>query len=129
MGLAIEYVRDGEGVYVIGEGAVTGQDLIAVNHEIYQPERLSRQKYQIVDFTAAQEAVLTADETHQIALQDMAAAEINPGFIIAVVVKGDDHFGLARMWEAFVDGSALETKLFRDRESAEAWVESVLSRE
>jgi hypothetical protein len=46
----------------------------------------------------------------------------------AIVVSQDLLFGLARMFEAFVEGKFTETRVFRSASGAEAWLASSRSR-
>ena len=46
------------------------------------------------------------------------------GRVVAIIYARDDFpYALARMWQAFVDRIDWETKVFRDRSDAVAWVQ------
>ncbi len=46
--------------------------------------------------------------------------------IIAIVAPQAGLFGLARMWETFVDDSTFETMIFKTRAEAEDWIQNKL---
>jgi hypothetical protein len=43
--------------------------------------------------------------------------------VAAGVARRDLDFGLARMWQAFVDGNGWETMIFRSQLDAARWIE------
>ena len=44
------------------------------------------------------------------------------GLLIALVAEQSTALGLARMWQAFVEGIGWETKIFPSRAAAETWI-------
>jgi hypothetical protein len=49
-------------------------------------------------------------------------AQLNPNVKMAVIAPKDIAFGMARMWECYVDGVGYVTKVFRFREDAQTWL-------
>ena len=127
MPIQIKYIDGGFGVEFIGSGVVTGADIIEANKEIYSNENFSKQRYQIVDRTNCIEFLVTTEEIQKIAEQDKAAAKTNPNIIIALISTTDLQYGLSRMYEAYVGDSGFLTEVFRDRKSAEEWIENRLA--
>ena len=123
MSIRLIYVDGGEGVEWVGTGVVTGRQLKAAKEEIYSEPVLSRLKHQLVDLTDAERFDISNSDIMTLAEQDSRAARLNPGIILAVVARRDLEYGLARIWEAYidVDEGVIETRVFRDRASAEIW--------
>ena len=118
--------RVNDGLLVEAEGIITIEDLIQANDQIYSSrEKIMALKYQIWDFQKVKDLISTADDMRVLAAQDAEAAKLNPDMIIALISPWDLGFGMGRMWEAFVDQSNINTHVFRTREEAESWVESI----
>ena len=128
MPIQIKYIQGGVGVEFIGSGVLTGADIIEANKEIYSSENLLRQRYQIVDRTKCTEFRVSNEEIQIIAEQDKAAARTNPNIIIALISTTDLQYGISRMYEGHVGDSGFLTEVFRDRKSAEEWIEKQLAK-
>ena len=127
MAFEIRYINGGEGIECLISGRAHTRELVKINEEIYSDPHLTRQKYQIVDLTDLESVEVNDRDIIQIAEMDKAAAKANPDIVIAVVAPGDLEYGLSRIWRALVDDSGFETRIFRDRESADRWIEELLS--
>jgi len=128
MPIQIKHIDGGIGVEFIGSGVVTGADIITANKKIYRNENFSRQRYQIVDRTNCTEYRVSNEEIRIIAEQDKAAAKTNPNIIVALISITDLQYGISRMYQAYVGDSGFLTEIFRNRKSAEGWVESQLKK-
>ena len=126
MPIEIKYIDGGIGIEFIGSGVVTGADIIAANKEIYRNENFSRQRYKIVDRTNCTEYRVSNEEIRIIAEQDKAASKTNPNIIVSLISTTDLQYGLSRMYQAYVGDSGFLTEIFRDRKSAEEWIEEQL---
>ena len=124
MPIQIRYIDGGVGVEYIGSGVLTGADIIEANRKIYRNENFSKQRYQIVDRSNCTEFRVSSEEIQKIAEQDKAAAKINPNFIVALISTTDLQYGLSRMYEAYTGVGGFSTEVFRDRKSAEEWIEN-----
>ena len=58
-----------------------------------------------------------------IAEQDKAASKTNPNIIVSLISTTDLQYGISRMYQAYVGDSGFLTEIFRDRKSAEEWIE------
>jgi len=56
---------------------------------------------------------------------DRSLVELIPRTAIAIVAPKDELFGLSRMWEMMVGVPGWETRVFRSRADAEAWLATV----
>ena len=126
MPLKLSYRNDG-GVVITASGTVTGRDLLDAGETIYATEAgVKKTAYVLTDFTAASRLEVNAEEVRRIAQQDLAAAKLNPS-IRAVVVSPDNlAYGLSRMWAVYAENATTESKVFRDRATAETWLRDQL---
>ena len=126
MPIQINILDDGEGIEFIASGIVTGEEIIEANRKIYTREKPLRMKYEIIDRTHCTEYRVSSEEVQILADQLRMAAKINPNYLIAVVSTTDLQYGVTRMWQAYVDDLDIKTKAFRDRKSAEQWIQEEL---
>ena len=129
MPIKINYIKDGVGVEFVLTGRVTGAKIIEANKEIYSTtEKILKQKYQIIDRTRCTAYHINAEEIKVIAEQDKEAAKHNPNIIMVFVATNALQFGASRMWQDYVGESSFLTKIFRNRKSADEWLEQQLKR-
>ena len=129
MPIKIKYINDGVGVEFVLTGRITGAKIIEANKEIYSTtEKILKQKYQIIDRTRCTEYHINAEEIKVIAEQDKEAAKHNPNIIMVFVATNALQFGASRMWQDYVGESSFLTKIFRNRKSADEWLEQQLKR-
>jgi hypothetical protein len=124
--IEVKYIDDGCGVDWIANGVVTGEEIKNANRMIYSGERLSRMKYQLLDYTDVTEFDVSNEDIVEAAKQDIEASRTNPNILIAYVGADPLGYGLGRMWEAYVERSGFETRAFKDREEALAWIKKQL---
>lgn len=125
MPIQIKYLDDGLGGLYIGEGIVTGEDIISSNRQVFSSEeKMMKIKYGLIDYSNITKFEVSNSEAEIIASQDKEASKYIPDVIIAVIAKKDLVFGVNRMWEIITENTGLqwETMVFRDREGAEAWI-------
>ena len=125
MPVEIKYLDDGLGVSFIGEGIVTGEDIISSNKQIFSSEeKMIKNKYGLIDYSSVTKLEVSKSEVEIIASQDKKASEYISDGVVAVVAKDDLAYGVTRMWEIIVEctGIQWETMVFRAREDAEAWI-------
>ncbi len=123
MPIQLKFVDNGIGVEFVSQGIVTGTDIIEANKEVYSNKNFSNQRYQIIDRTKCKEFRVSAEEIRIIAGQDLAAAEINPNFIVALISTSDLQYGMSRMYQSYIGDNGFRVEIFRDRKSAEKWVQ------
>jgi hypothetical protein len=117
-------MQDGAGLLFICTGNVTAKDLLDAKDRLMEtPTRLRECQFAIVDLGLASSLQLSPDEVRQIAERDREIAVITrPGLPVAVLAPTDVAYGLARMWEVFVENTGWETIVFKAREEGEDWV-------
>ena len=126
MPVQINFLDDGEGIKFVSSGIVTGEEVIEANKKIYTREKPLRMKYEIIDRTGCTEYRVSSKDVQIMADQDRMAATINPNFLIAVVSTTDLQYGVTRMWQAYIEDLDIKTMAFRDRKSAEQWIQEEL---
>ena len=126
MPIEIQYTEDKIGVVFCAVGRVTGEEIIAAQKTIHDSEGFVDLRYWIVDRSRCTEYTVSTDEVSQIADMDNNAAKRNPHLLMALVSESDLQFGVSRMYEAQIDANGFKTMSFRDRASAEKWIENEL---
>jgi hypothetical protein len=124
MPIDIKVLHDGVGILYLCHGTVTGKDFIKANKRILaSKEQLKRVRYGIIDETNTNDVQMAESEMLMIAAQDKKIASLVPsGAVVAVIAERDFAFGLARIWESFIEHTGWETMTFRTRWKAESWV-------
>ena len=103
MPIEMKYLDDGRGVIYIGEGIVTGEDIISANRQFFSSkEIMTKNVYGLIDYSDITKFEVSTSELETIASQNEKASEYLTDGIIAVVAKNDLVFGISRMWEALV---------------------------
>jgi hypothetical protein len=123
MPIQLNYLDGGFGVEFICTGIVTGPDIIEANKIIYSNENFTIQKYQIIDRTNCSRYEVSNEEMKIIVEQDIAATKINPNIIVALISSSDLQYGMSRVYHALVGDNGFLTEVFRDRKTAEEWIE------
>ena len=127
MSIEIRYFNNGMGVYWLGQGVLTGQDLLEASKETFKSEEKIKQlKYALIDFTSIDMESIQSAEIRVKAEMDEMAAKTNPDVVVAITASKDVMFGLSRMWEAFVDEIGWKTRVFRSRTEAELWIKETI---
>jgi hypothetical protein len=127
--MPVDIIRldSGAGLLLRCHGALSGKDKIEVNKVLLgSPERLAGLRYLVVDEESVG-FVLSTSEARIVAEQDKQIAKLAPeGLVVAVVTPRDVDFGMARMWQVFVQETGWKTKVFRSRESAAVWLDETV---
>jgi len=125
MAITIEETLDGRGLTYIGEGALTGQELLdAIDRVRSFGEKPHHWLFCLHDFTAMETLACSSDDIRAVAQKDknLLALIFPAGSVIAVVTPKDHHYGLARMWQVYAEETKWETGVFRSRIEAEQWI-------
>jgi hypothetical protein len=120
----VEFLADG-GVFAKASGVVTAAEIEAAKAKAVQTSGESGERsYLLVDTGGATEFIGGAPEVQGIAYSSVRVAPLvfRPGARAAIVAPSDLAFGLARMWEVYMRGSGLTTRVFRSLSDAKIWV-------
>jgi len=128
MPIDLEFVFDGTGVIYCCDGQLTPQHFFDANDRVLaSPDRLAKLRFAIIDLTSMKPLAFGPADMDRIVWQDRHIASYLPsGLIVALVSPQDIGFGLARMWEASIEGLDWETMAFRSRQEADAWIRAQL---
>ncbi len=122
--MPIEYhIAHGQYLIFNATDTVTGDEILKANEWLYSEfleDDLAR--FQLWDFSAATEIRVDIDKIRKMAEQDKRAAQSLAKLVVACVAPDDLIYGLSRMWQAFADDAAIDAHVFRDHQSAEAWM-------
>lgn len=123
MPVDIKILQDGAGILYLCHGTVTGKDFIEANERLLSFNNLKQVRYGIVDETSVDDIHMFESDMLTIAAQDEKIAGLVPsGAIVAVIAGSDFAFGLARIWESFIEHTGWETMTFKTRWEAESWI-------
>lgn len=130
MPIELKYLDGERGVVCVPTGFVTGDELFAANAEIYSRDLAAKPYYyQLVDCDHIDGVSMSSLQVHKIAEQDLQASKYLRHCVVGIYAKEDLPFGIARMWQAFVERADWDIRVFRLRSEAVAWVkERVLER-
>jgi hypothetical protein len=127
MSIKLKNLDFGLGVVFIGEGVVTGQEIIQANKKILSfEEKIKISKYCIIDYYEASTYDVSTPEIRIIADQDKEISKYLPDYIVAIVAKRNLEFGVSRMWQTIIELNDLkwDTEIFKDRNDAEKWIKN-----
>jgi hypothetical protein len=130
MPIKLKNLDAGLGVVFIGEGIVTGEEIIRANRTVLSfGKKIRASKYCIIDYSNATKYDVSTSEIEVIATQDKEISEYVPEYLVAIVAKKNLEFGVSRMWETVVEAKGLkwETMVFKDRDDAEEWIKRKVS--
>lgn len=103
-------------------GVVTAQEICDANDAVYTRPYTGEFLYCIFDFTAASRVDVSAADVQRIAEQDRRYAPSHPRLAAVVVASEPYVFGMARMWEAYVESSGIHSRVARSRDAAIDWL-------
>ena len=114
---------DGLGHITLYSGVVTGNELIKNNSTRYGSiEKMEKMKYILSDYSMTNEMNVSSSIIQQLAKMSKKAESINQDMLVAVVMPEDLAYGLGRMWQAYSIDLKWQSKIFRNREAAELWL-------
>ena len=119
----IVYENQEEGVVIIWGGSISGEGLKMVNAQIYKEGGSEKLRYQIWDFTKAEDLEITDHDLRTLAIQDNIASETNPKQIIAIVGSIELFRGYDRLFHIY-EGvwSDYKSKTFPSMVEARKWI-------
>lgn len=121
------FENDGRGLLFIGEGVISGEQLIRQTEKTYASKSVCRLHYQIIDLRGVHRMDITAEQIKTLAELDREAADRRPGIKIAIVASHDLTFGLSRIYSAYAHSPNLEARIFREMDEARAWIDEAAS--
>jgi len=122
--ITIKYVDGRKGAILASSGRLKGAEFTAASKELFARDFTADPLLYVLvergdDVTAID---VTADDVRDIARQDIEVSSKAPNVSVAVLAYDTLSYGLARMWQAYVDGSGWRTAIFQDRAAAVDWL-------
>jgi hypothetical protein len=117
--MALKYTVDDaqKMIFVDGSGTVTGQDILATQTEVNEPDFKGRSYNRLIDFRDVDSFQVSSQEASQIAWN----SEKNDAFEkVALVVSKEFHYGLGRMISE--RGLSDRVEVFRIMVGARKWL-------
>jgi len=121
MPVKTEYRKNG--VILWHEDIVTGEQLIAVNKEIYSHEFQEDFQFQLLVLTDVTEFNVSSRDMKTLADMD-TKAERDCKQYAYVVARDDFLFGMSRMWNIQADEENFESRVVREMDEALSWLNS-----
>jgi hypothetical protein len=123
----IHELRDrGSLLYLKGSDVLTGRELIETTRRLVETgDAIRGVRYTLVLFDEVTRVDVSADDIRRLVEVDKDLMLLIPQTVIAIVAPKDEMFGLSRMWEMMVGVPGWETRVFRSRAEAEAWLQSL----
>jgi len=118
-------VDRGKGVYKVGHGVVTSADLMASSLQRSIDLKQAGQsavRYGLIDLTAVTDLQVSSQAVMRVLEIDREVSQFSRDCFVAVVASESLAFGMARLWSSFAKDIGWESQVFRDRESAKAWL-------
>lgn len=123
--MPIAYVIDRESglIRTSISGVLTDADLLAYKRDVIAELRRSPGLCELVDARGIDQVRATSAGIRAMADLDLQAADAyREGFRLAIVVKDDVSFGLARMYEMQTESVVPQVSVFREMTEATAWL-------
>lgn len=127
MPVELKYLDGGKGAIAVMSGHVTGDELIAANREVFSRDLAAEPYlYSLVDCDNIEGLNVSTLQLREVAQIDLSASKNLTNYVVAIYAKNDLPFALARMWQVFVEQAGWETRVFRSRPEAVAWVKRLV---
>ena len=118
----LRLLAEHHGLQFLGGGELEGHDVLAAAQAVHQYAQTAAIAFLLVDLSAVTTVHIEAAEVRNLAEMNIMTSSLSPGTRLAVVAQQDWMFGLARMWDAYMDRGHWEIELCRDRTTAVSWL-------
>ncbi|MCU1308233.1 MAG: hypothetical protein JWN45_2928 [Acidobacteriaceae bacterium] len=121
MPIEVEVLQNGTGLLLICRGKITGKEKIQIMERLLaSPESVSRLRYIVIDQADAH-LDLSPQDLRILAGQARCLAKIAPAAVVAAIIAPREvDYGMARMWQVFVEETGWETMVFRSIDEADS---------
>ena len=126
--MPIEYdiITDKQLVLAKGSGVITGIDVIRHLEALAADDRYKAPMKKLVDYRTIDSIIITSEEAYLIAQKKKKLAIIFAGEKCAFVSPRDVTYGTSRVHQALLDGTGINTEVFRRIEDALKWLNVTL---
>ena len=113
---------NGTGIVVTFSGIVEADDVDKLQSKIHTDESFPQLRYQIWDFSKAEEINISIDQIQHFATQTAIASTENPKLRIAIIPRKTSHNILGKTFHTFENlWGTNESKSFGDIDTAREW--------
>lgn len=113
---------DGRGIVVTFSGVVEADEADNLQKQINSDEAFPQLRYQIWDFSQAEDINISIDEIQHFATQTAIASSQNPKLRIAIIPRKTSHNILGKTFHSFENlWGTNESKSFGDIDTAREW--------
>jgi hypothetical protein len=122
MPLKYEIIETKKLLYVKGIGAVFFSELMNHIDELCQDPKYKAPMKKLIDYRQIKKLDLSMDEQERFVEKKASVEKVFSGEKCAIVAPTDFGFALARVHAALIEGSDLDTSIFRDFNEALTWL-------
>ena len=123
MPYSTEFTDGGKGILHVGRGIVTGDEFIASANGILGAVKNGlTPSYAIVDLSEVVELRVSVEEIRINADINIEISRYVRNGRVAIVAPRDYIYGIARMWQAYSEGTGWITQVFRSKGEAIRWI-------
>ena len=123
MPLALQYSADGRGAFATASGKLTGDEFLAAVKTVNERDPTTPILYLFFDFNGVSEVTWSVEDIKEAAKLAVAASrQDGVPRVVAIFAADDLHYGLARMYLAYIEETGWEASIFRTRPDAIAWL-------
>ena len=116
---------DDAGIVITFSGRVEADDVDSIQEQINSSEGFPQLRYQIWDFSKAEDINISIDQIQHFATQTAMASSENPKLRIAIIPRKTSHNILGKTFHTFEKAwGANESKSFLDIDTAREWCRS-----
>ena len=122
----IVYSENPLGVVTTFSGIITDENLIqSCIDRALEEDILKDLIYIMDDFSSVSEFKVTSEGVKKCAEVSVAASMLNNKIIHVAIMPSDLLYGMARMWQAYIDETGWTSNIVRSREDAEQWLQEL----
>jgi len=117
------FVDRGAGMVQLGEDVITAGEVMETARALNRaPDAMRQLRFALLDFTRASELLISGEELRDVVAENEITSKlVSPG-LIAIVAPKDQIYGLARMWQVFVEKLNWNVGIFRTKPEAVEWL-------
>jgi hypothetical protein len=113
-----------EGIRWVYTGAMTDDDVLRSNLELYADPRFESIRYEIADLTGVERFEGSARAIRRLSRMDRDQASRNPNIKVALIADAELFRGIANVYALSSADSPWETRVFNTEEEARAWLDA-----
>ena len=121
----INFSDNPNGMTTLFSGILTDEEIIqSCKDRLAQEDKIRELFYIKDDLLDVTEFRVSSETIKTCASFALKASELNKQLVHVAIVPTDLVYGMARMWQAYSDGTNWNKNIFRSREEAEEWLKT-----